>query len=158
MSTRTTFEEGNLIVTRVYDAPREMVFDAWFETSKVKQWWGCAECTDVRSEIEPKVGGQYNHHMTIEGAGEVPGFATLTEYDPPARLAYTGSDPEGPDAGMVVSVDFSEVDGGTLVRLVHSGIPDMRVDGDVELREIVRGGWTAAFGKLGTFLGAAALA
>jgi len=96
--------------------------------------------------------------MTIEGAGEVPGFATLTEYDPPARLAYTGSDPEGPDAGMVVSVDFSEVDGGTLVRLVHSGIPDMRVDGDVELREIVRGGWTAAFGKLGTFLGAAALA
>jgi len=43
------FEDDNLIVSRVYDAPREMVFDAWFETSKVKQWWGCAECTDVPS-------------------------------------------------------------------------------------------------------------
>ena len=153
MSTEVKFEDGNLIVTRVYDAPREDVFEAWCETSKVQQWWGCAECTSVRSEIERKVGGQYNHHMTIEGVGEVPGFATLTEYDPPARLAYTS--PSGPDANMTVSVDFSEVEGGTLVRLVHAGIPDMRVEGDMELREIVRTGWTAAFGKLDAFLGAA---
>lgn len=155
MSTEVKFEDGNLIVSRVFDASREAVFDAWFETSKVQQWWGCADCTSVRSEIEPKVGGQYNHHMTINGDYEVPGFATLTEYDPPARLAFAGAAPDGSDASMVVSVDFSEVDGGTLVRLVHAGIPDIRVDGDVELREIIRGGWTAAFGKLGTFLAAA---
>ncbi len=154
MSTDVKFEDGNLIVSRVYDAPREDVFDAWFETSKVQQWWGCADCTAVRSEVEPRVGGQYNHHMTIAGAGEVPGFATLTEYDPPARLAFASVGPGGTDDGMTVSVDFTEVDGGTLVRLVHAGIPDMRVEGDVELREIVRGGWTAAFGKLGSFLGA----
>ncbi len=155
MSTETKFEDGNLIVTRVYDAPRDVVFDAWFETSKVQQWWGCAECTSVRSEIEPKVGGQYNHHMTIEGAGEVPGFATLTEYDPPSRLAFTSAAPDDRDSNMIVSVDFTEVDGGTLVRLVHAGIPNIRVDGNVELLEIIRSGWTAAFGKLGAFLGAA---
>lgn len=152
MSTDVKFEDGNLIVSRVYDAPREAVFDAWFEASKVQQWWGCADCTAVRSEIEPKVGGAYNHHMTIHG-NEVPGFATLTEYDPPARLAYTSASPTGPDAAMIVSVDFTEVDGGTLVRLVHAGIPDVRVQGDVELRAIIRAGWTAAFGKLGSFLG-----
>ncbi len=155
MSTEIQFEDGNLIVTRTYAAPREAVFDAWMATSKVKQWWGCAECTSVRSEIEPKVGGQYSHHMTIEGVGEVPGFAILTEYDPPAKLAYKSADPSNPDGpgdGMLVTVEFTEVDGGTRVRLVHSGIPDMKVDGDIELREIVRGGWTAAFGKLGKFL------
>ncbi len=158
MSTEVKFEHGNLIVTRVYEAPRELVFEAWVETSKVQQWWGCAECTSVRSEIEPEVGGAYNHHMTIEGAGEVPGFATLIEYDPPARLAYAApdpgapGDPSGPGDGMTVSVDFLEVDGGTRVRLVHAGIPDLRVDGDVELREIVRAGWTAALGKLGKLL------
>ncbi len=156
MSTDVKFEDGNLIVSRVYDAPRDAVFEAWFETSKVQQWWGCAECTSVRSEIEPKVGGQYNHHMTIKGAGEVPGFATLTEYDPPARLAFTSADADGPDAGMTVSVDFSEVEDGTLVRLVHAGIPDIKVDGDVEMREIIRAGWTAAFGKLDAFLKVAA--
>ncbi len=156
MTTDVKFEDGNLIVSRVYAAPRELVFEAWFETSKVEQWWGCADCTAVRSEVERKVGGKYNHHMTIKGAGEVPGFATLTEYDPPKRLAYSSE--AGPGANMVVSVDFSEVDGGTLVRLVHAGIPDMRVEGDIELREIVRAGWTAAFGKLGKLLGATAQA
>ena len=152
MSTELKFEDGNLIVTRTYDAPREAVFEAWVETSKVEQWWGCAECTSVRSEVELKVGGKYNHHMTIEGAGEVPGFAVLTEYDPPARLAFSSASPEGPDSELLVTVEFTEVAGGTLVRLVHSGIPDMRVDGDIELREIIRAGWTAAFGKLGRFL------
>ena len=156
MSTDVKFEDGNLIVTRVYDAPRELVFEAWVETSKVQQWWGCAECTSVRSEIDLEVGGRYNHHMTIAGAGEVPGFATLTEYDPPARLAYTSAAPDVSEDTMTVSVDFLVVEGGTLVRLVHAGIPDMRVEGDMELREIVRGGWTAAFGKLDNFLRTAA--
>jgi len=155
MSTEVKFEDGNLIITRRYDAPRELVFEAWVETSKVQQWWGCAECTAVRSEVEPKVGGRYNHHMTIEGAGEVPGFATLTEYDPPARLAYISADPNGAEDSMKVTVDFTVVEGGTLVRLVHAGIPDIKVDGDVELRQIVRRGWTAALGKLANVLVAA---
>ncbi len=152
MSTETTFEDGKLIVSRVYPAPRELVFEAWVETSKVQQWWGCAATTSVRSEIEPQVGGQYCHHMTIEGVGEVPGAATLTEFDPPARLAFESGSPAGPDETMLVTVDFTEVEGGTLVRLVHAGIPDMTVEGDVELRDIIRGGWTAALGKLDAFL------
>ena len=153
MSTEIKFEDGNLIVSRVYDAPRDLVFEAWVETSKVQRWWGCADCTSVRSEIEPKVGGKYNHHMTIHGA-EVPGSGTLTEFDPPRRLAYRSP---GPGGEMTISVAFTEVEGGTLVRLVHSGIPDMKVEGDCELREIIRGGWTAAFEKLGNFLSTEAI-
>ncbi len=152
MTTDAKFEDGKLIVTRVYDAPRELVFEAWVETSKVQQWWGCDQCTSVRSEIEPKIGGQYNHHMTIDGAGEMPGFAKLIEFDPPSRLAYESPSPDGSDAKMVVSVDFSDVDEGTLVRLEHVGIPEIRVEGDFELRAIVQAGWTAAFRKLGGFL------
>lgn len=152
MTTETRFEDGKLIVTRVYDAPRELVFEAWVETSKVQQWWGCAQCTNVRSEIEPKVGGAYNHHMTIEGAGEVPGFATLIEYDPPAKLAYESSLPGDESTKMSVHVQFTETPEGTLVRLEHIGIPDVRVEGDIELNTIVREGWTAAFAKLDVFM------
>ena len=82
MTTNTTFENGDLIVTRIFKAPIEEVFDAWIETSKIKRWWGCAQCTDVRHEVEPKVGGKYNRHMTIktgQGVREAPGFATLVE-------------------------------------------------------------------------------
>ncbi len=148
MTTNTEFKDGDLIVTRIYHAPIEEVFDAWIETSKIKQWWGCAECTDVRSEVEPEVGGKYSHHMTIEtphGAHEAPGDATLIEYDPPNRLAYTSTDENDK---MIVTVTFTAVDNGTLVRLVHSNIPDMIVEGDIEMRQIIREGWTAAFGKL----------
>ncbi len=151
MSTHTSFEDGKLIVMRTYDAPRERVFEAWIETSKVQKWWGCAECTNVRSEVEAKVGGSYNHHMTVHGQ-DIPGFATLTEYDLPNRLAFRMSGPDGSDSGMVVTVEFKDVDGGTLVKLVHEGIPDTRVHGDIELRAIVREGWIAAFGKLAVFV------
>lgn len=151
MSTHTSFEDGKLIVTRTYDAPRDRVFEAWIETSKVQQWWGCAECTNVRSEVEAKVGGAYNHHMTVHGQ-EIPGQATLTAYDPPNRLAFRMANPDGSDAGMLVTVEFKDVDGGTLVKLVHEDIPDIRVQGDAELRAIVREGWTASFGKLAVFL------
>ena len=153
MTTETKFEDGKLIVTRTYSAPREAVFEAWMETSKVEKWWGCAQCTNVRSEIEPRVGGKYNHHMTIEGAGEVPGFATLIEYDPPKKLAYESAMPTDGSVKMQVSVEFTEVDHGTFVRLVHSGIPNIKVDGDMEFRKIVQEGWTAAFGKLSDFMG-----
>jgi len=152
MTTDIKFENGSLIITRFYSASREEVFDAWIETSKIKQWWGCAECKEVESEVEPKVGGKYNHHMTIEtpdGEHQAPGFATLIEYHPPHRLAYTSTDDNDP---MIISVDFSEVDGGTQVRLIHSNIPDMKVDGGIELREIIRGGWSAAMDKLDVFL------
>ena len=73
MSTESSFSKGTLTITRLYDAPREAVFDAWIETSKVQQWWGCAQTTAVRSEIEPKIGGVYNHHMTLGEMGEFPG-------------------------------------------------------------------------------------
>lgn len=152
MTTQTSFENGNLTVVRTYKAPIDKVFDAWIETSKVKNWWGCAECTDVRSEIEPKVGGKYNHHMTIEtpaGKHEAEGFATLIEYDPPNRLSYTSNDIEDK---MLITVDFAEVDGGTQVTLVHANIPDMKVQGDVKLSDVITGGWSAALGKLDLFL------
>lgn len=147
MSTDIRFEDGKLFVTRVYAAPREAVFEAWVETSQVQQWWGCAQTTEVVSEIEPKVGGKYNHLMTIEGAGTFPGLSRFTEYDPPARLAYASEGSEVAPA-MQVKVDFLEHPDGTEVRLVHEGLPE-------DLLQYVQPGWTAAFGKLDTFLLAA---
>ena len=153
MKTTTRIEGDQLILTRVFAAPRPEVFEAWVETSKVQAWWGCAEATSVRSEIEPWVGGKYDHHMTIAGVGEVPGCARLTEFQPPARIAYVTQLPEGagPEAGksMTVTVDFTEVEGGTLVRLVHAGIP-------ADFRELVQAGWTAAMEKLNRLLAAGA--
>ena len=145
-------KDGTLTIKRTYSAPIAEVFDAWVETSKIKQWWGCAECTHVDSEVEPKLGGKYNHHMTIStehGTHRAENFATLIEYDPPHRLSYRSPDEQDP---MVITVTFKTVDAGTEVILEHANIPDMEVPGGTKLTEIIRGGWTAALGKLSVFL------
>ena len=77
------------------------------------------------------------------------GFATLVEYDPPKRLAYTSNDIEDK---MLITVDFVEVPEGTQVTLVHANIPNMKVQGDVKLSDVITGGWSAALEKLDIFL------
>lgn len=133
------YENGTLTMTRTYDAPVAAVFEAWVETSKVEQWWGCKQTTNVKSDIEKKVGGKYNHVMTIQGAGEYPMTCRITAYDPPNLLAYEdASDDPNP---MRVTIRFTSKGDQTEVRLVHENLPD-------NLSEIVNGGWTAALGKL----------
>lgn len=142
MSTEIRIEGDTLYLTRTFAAPRELVFEAWVETSKVQRWWGCAQTKSVQSTIECKVGGRYDHLMDLDGVGPMPMDANFTEYDPPRRLAYAPRSPEGqPAPPMSVTVDFVEVDGGTEVRLVHRGIP-------TEFQVHVRAGWTAAMEKL----------
>ncbi len=144
MSIDISYNDHVLTVRKTYDAPREAVFDAWVETNKVQQWWGCAQTTKVSSEIEQKVGGKYIHMMTIDGAGEFPGGGMLKEYDPPKLLAFVAEDPIHNQKNLV-RVRFEEKGDQTEVTLTHDNLP-------MDLSGIVRGGWTAAFTKLGEFL------
>jgi len=144
MSTKTSVENGQLTVTRLYDAPREEVFDAWVETSKVQQWWGCGDTTSVTSEVEPKVGGKYVHKMIIKNEFESPINGVIIEYDPPKLLAYEMPS-MAPDQKMTIRVTFTEKEAGTEVCLIHNNIPD-------DITQFVEPGWTAAFEKLGGFL------
>ena len=150
MKTRVEVEGDTLIVTRIYDAPREEVFDAWVEVSKVQLWWGCAMTRAVRSEVEPRVGGRYRHHMTIEGAGEMTQESKFTVFERPSRLAYHAEPPviEGQrlGEGMTVTVEFRDLGEQTEVCLTHTGL-SLPI-----LREQVPMGWSAAFDKLGRFL------
>ncbi len=156
MTTETDYDNGTLVVTRTYDAPIKAVFDAWVQTGKVQQWFGCADTRQVKSTIEPRVGGSYTHEMTLQTAhGDhiVPGVSVFIEYDPPNVLAYAPPRPEEipndmPDtegAEMSVRVEFFERGGKTEVRLTHTGIPD-------KFSPFIINGWGAAFGKLFRFL------
>ncbi len=145
MSTDAHFDNGTLTMTRVYDAPQQAVFDAWVQTSKVEQWWGCDQTKQVNSEIECKVGGKFNHLMTIEGAGEFPMQAHFVVFDPPNQLAYEIPGNEHMPQTMRVTVEFRAIGNQTEVKLVHNNLPDT-------LSDIVRGGWTAALRKLSELL------
>src|SRR5215469_5010707 len=63
-------EEKEITITRVFDAPRELVFKAWTDPDHVAKWFGPAgfEAPRESVEIEPRVGGQFNIRMIREGA------------------------------------------------------------------------------------------
>ncbi|MEP3279207.1 MAG: SRPBCC domain-containing protein [Stappiaceae bacterium] len=143
MSTTTTFEDGKLHVRRTFDEPRTAVFDAWIQASKTKEWWGCADTVHVTSEIEPKVGGNYIHAMTIKNVGVHPIKGQITAFEPPARLAYKMPGMSEGD-WMQVNVEFIEDGGTTNVHLTQWPIPD-------PLRDIIAAGWTASFERMARF-------
>ena len=144
MSVDTSYEGGTLIVTRHFNAPRQAVFNAWIETSKVELWWGCSYATKVESEIEPCVGGRYSHLMQLKDVGPYRHHGIITDYDPPALLAYDLHDPLQ-SIKMTVRVEFSEVDSGTQVRLTQKRLPD-------EYAPYVMAGWSAALEGLASLL------
>jgi len=64
MSTTATIKENNikLQLTRIFDAPRELVFKAWTDTNQFKQWFGAAACggSSLQSaKVDVRVGGKY---------------------------------------------------------------------------------------------------
>lgn len=52
-------EMDRMMVTRVFDAPRELVWKAWTDPKYVKQWWGPHGCTSPSCEIDFRVGGKF---------------------------------------------------------------------------------------------------
>lgn len=122
-------------VRRTFEAGPEDVFEAWIETETVERWWGCDQTTGVSSKIEPKLGGQYCHKMTMGAQGEHTIEGTFTEYDPPRRLAYRTEE------NQLVEVDFLPSGKGTEVVVTHSRLPK-------EFTQFVIPGWTAALRKL----------
>ena len=144
MSTEILYENERLTVTRIYSAPREAVFDAWIATSKVELWWGCADATEVKSEIEPRVGGRYHHNMTLHHTIEHRHHGVITEYDPPALLAYEMVGPT-PDDITTVRVEFIALASGTKVQLTQDNLAE-------DISHFVMAGWSDGLNKLAVFL------
>jgi Activator of Hsp90 ATPase homolog 1-like protein len=55
---RTTTEEGTLVIERIFDAPRELVWKAWSDPEMAKRWWGPKGFTAPAAEIDFRVGGK----------------------------------------------------------------------------------------------------
>jgi uncharacterized protein YndB with AHSA1/START domain len=117
MKNRTTVErksERELVVTRTFDAPARVVFEAWTNPELFKQWWAPKSMGMIlRScEMDVRVGGGYR--LGFEGS-TMEFFGRYLEVTPHSRLVWTND--EGGDDGPVTSVTFEEHDGKTLLVL-----------------------------------------
>jgi uncharacterized protein YndB with AHSA1/START domain len=82
--------ERELTLTRVFDAPRELVFKAWTEPEHLKQWWGPRGFTTPACEVDLRVGGTWKIVMRFpDGVNEHTMQAVYREIVPPQRLSFS---------------------------------------------------------------------
>ena len=157
-----TAEERVLIVERVFDAPRELVWQGWTDPEQVMRWWGPKGFTSPACEIDLRVGGKYLWCMRTPQGQDFWNTGVYREIVLYERIVCTQSlaDEKGNVVpahhyGMsgdlpletVVTVTFEEIDGRTSLVLRQEGIGDML--------EGAEAGWNGAFDKLADSLPAA---
>jgi uncharacterized protein YndB with AHSA1/START domain len=116
----TTPSDREIVMIRAFDAPRELVFEAWTNPEHVRHWWGLRSSTIVVCEGDVRPGGSWRY-VTREANGvEVPFTGVYQEVDPPERLVYTEMyDVEPFNSGdpALNTVTFTDEDGSTVVTL-----------------------------------------
>jgi uncharacterized protein YndB with AHSA1/START domain len=114
MKNRTTVErksERELVVTRTFNGPARIVFEAWTKPELFKRWWvpKSMGMTLLSCEMDVRVGGRYR---LVFGDG-MDFFGRYLEVTPHSRLAWTNE--ESGDDGPVTTVTFEEKGGKTLL-------------------------------------------
>ena len=104
--------DREVVVTRSFEAPARLVFEAWSNPELFKRWWVPKSMgMSLRScEMDVRVGGKYRLEFEPDGMAF---FGTYLDVTPPSRLVWTNE--EGGEGGPVTTVTFEEKGGKTLL-------------------------------------------
>jgi uncharacterized protein YndB with AHSA1/START domain len=110
----TTPSNQEIRMTRLFDAPRSLVFDAMTKPEHVRRWWGClGEGYSVPvCEIDLRPGGAWRF-VNRHPKGEAAFHGEYREIAPPGRLVFTEIFEAFPDSVSVVTAEFTEEGGKT---------------------------------------------
>ncbi|MGO9831687.1 MAG: SRPBCC family protein [Myxococcaceae bacterium] len=108
--------EREFVVTRTFDGPARLVYEAWTKPELLKQWWAPKSIgmSLLSCEADVRVGGGYRFVFGHEGK-TMAFFGKYLEVTPPSRLVWTNEEGEGGQA--VTTVTFEEKGGKTLLVL-----------------------------------------
>src|SRR5439155_13782185 len=132
--------QRELTVTRVFDAPREVVFAAWTDPKQAALWWGPQGFTTISCEMDVRPGGAYRACMRSPHGTRHCRRGVYREVARPERLVFTFAweDADGnPGHEMVVTVSFAAVGSRTRLTLHQAGFET------VAARDDHRRGWSS---------------
>lgn len=110
--------EREIVVTRVFDAPRALVFRAWTEPEHVARWWGPDGFTATVREMDVRPGGVWRFVLHGPDGMDYPNRIVYDEVAPPERLVYThGVDEPDAPGRFHVTVTFAEQGAQTRVTM-----------------------------------------
>jgi|SRR5215469_15909593 uncharacterized protein YndB with AHSA1/START domain len=135
-------------------APPERVFQALTDSTQVLQWWTSPECPIENFSIELRTGGRWHYDtkstkMTVNGVSTFHCDGEVVEYDPPRVLMYTwiANWHEKPAQRTVVRWELASSNGGTLLRVTHSGLTNLPAS-----RRDYSGGWPGVLESVKKFI------
>jgi uncharacterized protein YndB with AHSA1/START domain len=156
-NSRVQATDREIVVTRVFDAPRSLVFKAWTDPKHLVQWWAPKGWTTPFCKVDPRKGGRFHFCMRSPEGKDIWGIGIYREIVEPERIVYTdafadaqgnpvppshyGMSPGHP-AETVVTVTFVEHEGRTTLTLRHS------IAISVEEREGTQQGWNEMLDRL----------
>jgi uncharacterized protein YndB with AHSA1/START domain len=114
---QTTVErksDREMVVTRTFDGPARIVFEAWTRPELFKRWWvpKSIGASLLLCEMDVRTGGGYRLVFSFDGS-EMEFFGRYIEVSPNSRLVWTND--EGEEAGPITTVTFEEKGGQTLL-------------------------------------------
>lgn len=112
--------EREVVITRVFDAPRLLVFKMWIDPKHLKVWWGPKGFINPVCEVDARVGGAWRIVMRAPNGEEYPCGGVYREIVEPERLVFTNiaTDKDGsPVLDGLTTVTFAELGGKTKLAL-----------------------------------------
>jgi uncharacterized protein YndB with AHSA1/START domain len=150
-------EKIDLVITRIFDAPRERVWKAWSEPEQMMKWWGPKHFTAPVCKMDFRVGGKYLFCMRDLNGKDYWSTGIYKEIVPNEKIVWTDSFADengnvvpgshysmGDDfpREMTVTVSFEDENGKTKMTLRHTGMPAG------EMSKMAGQGWNEQFDKL----------
>jgi uncharacterized protein YndB with AHSA1/START domain len=141
--------EQVLVITRVFDAPRDVVFRLWTDSKHAIKWWGPCDYPATYLDLDVRPGGPWRGCLrSIETRKELWQGGMFQEVAPPHRLSFTFAWEEEGERGLetLVTVVFAEQDGKTVMTFRHAPFRSIKE------RDGHRGGWTSTFDRLDKYI------
>ena len=151
ITTTDRTSEREVVVTRTFNGPARIIFDAWTKPELIMKWWTPASfgITFISCEMDVRTGGTYKFVMGHAAFDQPMAFhGRYIEVEPNKKIVWTNE--EGGEAGSVTTVTFEEKDGKTYLRLSDVYPSKAALDEAMEQGSI--GGYPEQFNQLDAVL------
>ena len=145
-----TANDRTVVITRVFDAPRTLVFKAWTDAAHLARWWGPKGFTNPVCEVDARPGGALRIVMRAPDGAEHPMTGVFREVVAPERLVFTSLaiDREGkPLLEGLTTVTFAEHGGKTTLTVESRAVGLVSYAG--RMLDGMNAGWTQSIDRLG---------
>src|SRR4051812_33332594 len=149
----TTPTDREIVMTRVFDAPRQLVFDAFSKPELLKRWFGPRGWSLTVCEVDPRVGGGFRFVLRGPDGNEMGMRGVYRELVPPERSVHVESFDDYPGESEVTAVWVEQAGKTTMTATVRYPSPEVR---DIVVRSGMEHGAAESYDKLAELLQAEA--